>query len=480
MSTTAVKKDKTILHVIIFCLISALGWLIPAPAPMTAEGMHLVGVFVAAIYGWSVTSEVWPSFLTLLLIPFTGLVDLNGFMAISWGSDTILFIILLFVLVAFLEGTGTTSFVAAFLMTRKSLVGHPWRMIFMIFVCAWLLSTFCGNFAGMLITWGFIYKICDVLGYKPFDKFANLLIFGVAVMGALSLSAVPWANNALVILNAYMASSGESINYLHYLAYSIPFGIFSILGFMLICKFIFRLDVSKLKNLDPNIFNASDLKMTPERKTALLSLLVLIILLVVPSLFPADNIINIIGAKMGLSLKAILVFTVLGVIKIRGQRIFNFGELATKGVPWNMVMMTAGIMTFVSLLGSEDAGIGAFLGKILTPVFNDSSVIIFFLLTLIITICLTNFMINMVVAVIMITATMPIATSLGVDSLQIVYLITVSCTIAFVLPPASAASCCLFANTKWVRAKDVYKYSVPTIILLALIALVWDFVLFLF
>ena len=164
MSTTAVKKDKTILHVIIFCLISALGWLIPAPAPMTAEGMHLVGVFVAAIYGWSVTSEVWPSFLTLLLIPFTGLVDLNGFMAISWGSDTILFIILLFVLVAFLEGTGTTSFVAAFLMTRKSLVGHPWRMIFMIFVCAWLLSTFCGNFAGMLITWGFIYKICDVLG----------------------------------------------------------------------------------------------------------------------------------------------------------------------------------------------------------------------------------------------------------------------------------------------------------------------------
>lgn len=89
-------------------------------------------------------------------------------------------------------------------------------------------------------------------------------------------------------------------------------------------------------------------------------------------------------------------------------------------------------------------------------------------------------MINMVVAVIMIAATVPIATALGVAPLQIVYLITVSCTIAFMLPAASAASCVLFANTQWVRAKDVYLYSVPTIIMMALVALVWNFVVFLF
>ena len=480
MSTVAVKRDKTILHVIIFCVIAALGWLIPAPAPMTTEGMHLVGVFVAAIYGWSVTTEVWPSFLTLILIPFTGMVTPQEFLANSWGSDTVWFIVLLFILVAFMEVTGTTTYVAAFLMTRKFLVGHPWRLIFMIFVCAWLLSTFCGNFPGMLITWGFIYKICDVLGYKPFDKFANLLIFGVAVMGALSLSAVPWANNALVILNAYMASSGAKINYLHYLAYSVPFGIFSILGFMLICKFIFRLDVSKLKNLDPNIFESKDLKLTPERKITLFALAALILILVVPSLLPADNPIRWASDTMGLAMKACLIFLVLSLIKVNGNYIFKFGELATKGVPWNMVMMTCGIMTFVGLLGSDKAGIGAFLGKLFTPLFQDTSVIVFFLLTLAITVFLTNFMINMVVAVIMITATMPICASLGVDQLQIVYLITISCTIAFMLPAASAASCCLFANTKWVRAKDVYIYSVPTILLLSFVALAWNYILFLF
>lgn len=112
--------------------------------------------------------------------------------------------------------------------------------------------------------------------------------------------------------------------------------------------------------------------------------------------------------------------------------------------------------------------------------FANASVRTLFILVLLITILLTNFMINMVVAGIMISATMPIAAQLGADPLQLVYLITVSATIAFMLPAASAASCCLFANTEWVRGKDVYPLAFPTIIMMALVALGWNFILFLF
>ncbi|MFR6291861.1 MAG: SLC13 family permease [Peptococcaceae bacterium] len=480
MAEAVAKKDKNVLYFIIYCVIAAMGWIIPPVDPITPEGMHLLGVFIAAIFGWSITSEVWPSFLTFLLLPFTGLADLAGVMAASWGSDTGLFMILIMVFVAFMESTGTTTYVAAYLLTRKMLQGHPWRLIFMIFLVAWILSTLCGNLPGMLITWGFIYKICAILEYKPFDKFANLMIFGVAVMGALSLSTAPWHGNALVILNAYMASSGATINYAHYLAYTIPVGIFSILGFMVLCKYVFRLDVSKLQNLDPNVFDKKDTILTTERKITLISLAVLIIALVVPSLLPKDNIIAIVGAKMGLTLKAAALFVVLSLIRVDGKQIFNFGKLAARGVPWNMMVMVIGILTFVALLGLPEAGISAFLGNLFTPMFQDVSVIVFFLLVLAITVFLTNFMINMVVAVIMISATLPVAASLGVDSLQIVYLITVSCTIAFMLPAASAASCVLFANTEWVRAKDVYTYAVPTILVMAVAALLWNLVLFMF
>ena len=391
-----------------------------------------------------------------------------------------LMVVVMMIFVAYLEASGTTNYVASYLMTRKMLVGHPWRLIFMIFLIAYLISSFCGNFPGMLITWSFVYSISRELGYKPYDKFPSLLVFGIAVMGALSLSAVPWANNALVILNSYAASSGTPINYAHYLFYSVPYGIFSILAFILLWKFIFRLDVSKLKNFKPDFIKPEDLVLTTERKIALVSLLIVILLYLVPSILPADNAIRAVFDQMGLSLRLVIVMIVLSLIKVNGKRIFHFSSLAAKGVPWDMVMMLIGILSFVGLLSSPDAGISAFLAKTLTPLFQNNGVAFLFFITVVVTVILTNFMINMVVAVIMISAVVPIAASLGVDPLQIVYLITITCTIAFALPAASAASCVLFANKEWIKPADIYKYSLPTIIVLTLIAVLWNLVVFIF
>lgn len=480
MSDVAMKKDKTIIHFIMYCALASFGWWCPVIDPITPEGMKLVGVFFAAVYGWSMTTDVWPSFLTLFLVPFTGIVNLQGLLAISWGNDTIFFIVLLFIFTAFMEITGTTSYIAAFMFTRKILKGHPWRFIFSVFFVAWLISSLCGIFSGVFIAWGFVYKICDILGYKPMEKFANLMVFGIGVMGAISLGSVPWNNNSLIILNAYTASSGEAINYLHYLAYSIPCSIFSILGYMLVCKFIFKLDVDHLRTLDTDIFGKEDLELTRERKITLIVLLVLILMLVIPSLLPAGNSIRVFFDTMGMSMKALLLFAILCLFTRDREHIFKFGECAVKGVPWNTVMMIVSIFAFTNLLGNEKAGISVFLQQVLTPLFDDTSIVFFFILTLVITVILTNFMINMVVAVIMINATLPIAGIFGVDTLQIVYLITVSCNIAFMLPSASAASVCMFSNTKWLRAKDIYVYSVPTILIMSVVTILWNVIMFMF
>lgn len=479
--SAAPKKNLNVLFVGIYLLIVALFfYVIPPFEPITASGMRLLGVFFAAIFGWSACqSEIWPSLLTFVLLPFTGLVNLTGVLGLTWGTDVFLIIIFMMILVGYLESSGATVYVASFLMSRKFLLGHPWRLIFMLFLVAWLLSAFCGNFPGMLITWGFIYSICNTLGYKPYEKFPNMLVFGVGVMGALSLSALPWAGNSLVILNAYAGSSGTMINYAHYLAYSIPYGLFSIIGYMAICKFIFRLDVSKLKDFKPDFIAKEDLILTPQRKIALTATAVIIFLLLLPGILP-DCAVKTFLNSFGLSLKVIVVFMVLSLIRVDNKPVFDFQALASRSVPWNMIMMCVGILSFVGLLGSPDAGISAFLAQVLTPLFSNTSVVIFFLITLVVTILLTNFMINMVVAVIMIAAVVPISVSLGVDPLQIVYLLTIACTIAFMLPAASAASCVLFANTAWIKAKDIYLYSVPTIIMLAAIALIWNVILFMF
>ena len=478
--SNSMKKDKELLYLVIYLLIAFSGWFITPPEPITVAGMRLITVFFAAIFGWIVTSGVWVAVVTMILLPFTGMTTLTGMLGTGLGADIVLFTILLFAFVAFMEEIGVTNYVAAFMLTRKSLLGHPWRLMFVLFFVSWLLSTFCGNTAGMFITWAFIYKIVTILGYKPFEKVPNLLIFGVAVMGALSLSSVPWGKNSVVILAAYTASSGQIINNAHYLLYSVPVCIFSILAFLLMCKVLFRMDVSRLKEFNPNVFSSEDLELTFVRKVTLIAFGLLIVWFIVPDLLPAGNIIRVISAQMGLSLKMAVLIVFVSFLRVDGKPVFNFAKYAKQGVPWNVLMMILVILNFVGLVGNANAGISAWIAQTFTPMFAHIPPALFLFIVLALTVLLTNFMVNVVVATLMITAAVPIAQGLMIDPLQIVYMVTLGCTIAFMLPSASPASLLLFSNTDWIRSKDVYQYALPTIIVFTLITFAWAVVVFAF
>lgn len=88
MSTDSKKRDLNLVYFAIYCFIVALGWLITPPEPITASGMKVLCLFVAAVFGWAVGSGVWASLATLVLLPFMGLMDFNGVLAAGFGSDT--------------------------------------------------------------------------------------------------------------------------------------------------------------------------------------------------------------------------------------------------------------------------------------------------------------------------------------------------------------------------------------------------------
>ncbi len=467
-------------QLVVFMLLALSGWIIPAGNGLTPEGIKLLGILFAVIYGWTATSEVWPSFLAFVLILMTGLTDFKGLMAVSWGNDMLYFMVLIFVMIAFLEKTGTSSFVAAWLMSRKFLNGHPWRFLFMLLFVSWILCTFVEIFPGVFITWGIIYKVLDILNYKPYEKFSTIVLFGVVAMGALSLSALPWKGNALVILNSISESQNINIDMLHYLTYSIPFDLLAIISYLCLCRWVFKLDVSRLKNLKIDFFSEEDLALTPERKISLFAIALMIFLLLIPSIFPSSWAFTQFFSSIGLTPKLIMVFIFLAFIKINGEHIFKFGELAVKGVNWNMVIMTVSILAFVGLMAKPETGISIFLSNLLTPIFADISIVWFFVISVAITVILTNFTINMVVAMIMITVTLPVGANLGIPPEQIIYLLTVCCTIAFCLPSASPSAMLLFANKTWIKAKDAYKYAIPTLIVFTIIATLVNVIRFMF
>lgn len=136
------KVAKTYFHVVVvLALMIGIGML-PAVDPITPFGMKILGIFVGMLYGWTFCSMIWVSFLGMLMLCLTGAYTMTDFMAISFGSETVMFIMLMFVFTALLEHFGLTKYIANWFISRKFVEGRPWLFSFILIggriFCRWI------------------------------------------------------------------------------------------------------------------------------------------------------------------------------------------------------------------------------------------------------------------------------------------------------------------------------------------------------
>ncbi len=462
--------DKELLKVLGFFAIASLGWILPAPAPITPIGMKVFLVFIATVYGWTITGHVWPSLFACLMFPLTGVVSMKEFIVMGWGSEAFYFMILAFALIKFLEEAGVSQFLASWLMSRKFIQGHPWRLIFMILLTAYVVCSLVNTFIGIFLVWEIVYTITNIIKQKPFDKFPTLMIFGIALMGALSLSAMPWGNNAIVNLGVYANLMGEPGNMVLYIMYTIPVGILSMIAYLLLCKYVFKLDITPLQELTGDMIDPKDLELTLVKKIALAALGLFIVLLLLPSILSKGTALWMVLNSLGIVGVIIFVFVVLSLIKVDGQNIFDFATFARKGIPWNMMAMVVVILAIGGCLMHPATGVNAYLQQNMAPLLTSLSPVMFIIAITVITVVLTNFMINMVIVALFLPVVISMSATLGIHPEQISYLVMVVSTVAILTPAASAASTLLFPNTQWIRPKDIYRYGGVSVVVVTFIA----------
>lgn len=88
MSAEKQANDKNLFLFAIYILIVAAGWMLPPLDPITPAGMRLLFLFIAAIAGWTFTTNNWLTLATLLILPFVGLTTSSMMLAAGFGSDT--------------------------------------------------------------------------------------------------------------------------------------------------------------------------------------------------------------------------------------------------------------------------------------------------------------------------------------------------------------------------------------------------------
>ena len=460
------KKSMTyyINSVITIVIMFGFGQL-PAPAPITPLGMQILGIFLALLFGWTFVDQVWPSILGFIALSLTGYAPLAGLMKEGFGNNTVLLMWGMLLIASLVDSAGVSKFIATYFISRKLVLGKPWLLIFTFFFVVFLMSAMTSSVPVIVVGWGILYCILNQLGYKAGDPLSSYMVVGVVYSSLVGLALFPWKVLQMVVLGMFANTAGYQLEYSLYISLSLPISIASIIGYVLLGKFLFRLDVEKLKLVTKDSFDPKDLQINYQQKIIISMLVLLVVLLVAPRIMPKAWAVTKILRGIGAHGVAFLILGVFVFLRFGNKAMINLRK-ASSDVQWDCIFLTAAMLPFTTALNAESTGINAFLIEKFSLIFNGLSPLVFIFLVIVITMIATQFMNNAICGAIMFSIVYPFAVAIGINPAMITVLMIFCLALAMLTPAGSPMSALMFGNSEWISAKEIYRYVVPGVIVI--------------
>ncbi len=457
------KKPHPIHYLIVFLLCFFFRFL-PPIGQITPYGMGILGTFIAAIWGWSTIGMVWTSLMCLTGIGM--IVGVNEMIAAGFNS-TIMAMIFVFLLMALLEETGTITWLVNTILGSRFTKGKPWLTLFLLFFAGYIGGVL--NSMVMAVVFVDVFtNICKNLKIKPFTKLPTFMIIGLALSLMMGQIGVPVMGNALMLVAAYNAMFPDPLNFAQYILFMIPMGLFMLVLFVALMRFVFRVDVSPLRDYDPSLVGERK-AITRDQKIALCAFVIYMVLVVMSSISALGPIAAFLG-KFGLF--GIIALTLCALMLLKredGSPFLDFRSAATK-IGWEPVLMVAFIMVISSYMNTEETGISATLMSLLTP-FTQLPPVVFIVVALLFAVILTNVATNLIVVVLVMPVLYNFALMIGMNTTGLMCLLFIFSHLALCTPAAAPPTGICMTATEIVQPKSVMKYAVMVVPFLFLVLL---------
>lgn len=463
MSTETTKKfDMKYFHYAVTAILIFGSQFLPGIGPLTPKGCAVVGTFLGAIYGWTFLDMLWPSIIGMIGLGCAMGTDVV--LGASFGNPIIPMLIIVLAMVTILTDNDLINVIAKAFVTSRFTKGKPWLMVFTLYVG----SFFCAlinPFVSMILFMGIFLQICNKAGIKPFSPFPAVMLLGLALSVQIGKMVLPFIGTGLTLLGAYAMIQGSMPNFISFMAFMVPMGLMVVALYVLICKFVFRIDVSGIKDVDPSIFGKKE-KLNADQKKAVFFLILLIVVLLVPSLLPKEWGISIFLNKITMFGQAALVVLLLMITKKKdGTPFFTFNSGAANGISWDAVFMTSFILAVSMIMNSDETGIKPLLSMMIEP-FKVLSPMVFLVVIMFIIGIMTNIANNMTLATIFLPLVLMVAGDMGMEPLAVACILFLVTHLALCTPGASAFAGLAFAQTTWVKPKTMMKYGFIAVVIL--------------
>ena len=330
------------LHTVV-CLLIMFGFgQLPPVEPLTPLGMNLIGIFLGVLYGWVCIEIVWPSLAGLLALMLIGGMKPMMLLNKSFGDPVVQMMFFIFVFCATISHYGLSKFISLWFITRKFVAGRPWVFTYTFLGSIFILGGLTSASPAAIIGWSILYGVCEVCGFKKGDGYPTMMVFGIVFAAQVGMSLIPFKQAALTVFSAYETMSGVGIDYAKYMLIALLICAVCSLLFIVMGKYIFRPDMSKLVHLDVSKLDKDgSLVLSRVQKVILAFLFLLVILLLAPNFMPKDFFLTRFLKGIGNTGIVILLVTVMAAIKVEGKALLNFKVMVDSGVTWGIVLLLA-------------------------------------------------------------------------------------------------------------------------------------------
>ncbi len=467
-------KSKLIMTIISLCFILFFRF-IPAPEGLSVTGMQVIGLFIGIMLMWNFVGIDWPSFLCMALLALYGIMTPAKIFQTGMGNATINFLLVFFMLSHVLSQVGFSRRVAIWCITNKVAQRSSWAFVIMFLFGAMFMASFMSQTAALLIFLPIAEQIFKELDYHQGDRVPQMLVLGLGIAVGIGSANTPLGHAIILIpLQLLTEQTGQTVNIVSYSIFGIATGLLIFLFVILMYRFLYRPDLSKMKGFDVKSLRAEIKPMTKQEKIAC-TMFILVIIIWILQGFLGDIWPSVGGYLSGLgnAVPVMIVVILLCVWEVDGKPIMDYKESITKGVPWSALMFNAAVLVISGALTLDEVGISDFLVAKISPLVQGMDPGIFILAISVLCVLATNFASNTVCATVFYTISAPIALAMGnVNMVALASVIGAAASYAYATPPATMPMA-VVAGTGWVDVKDMFKYgglaAIGSMLILALI-----------
>lgn len=479
MQNRTAYSTKQIVHLIIsLFLMFGFGLICPTWGNVTRQGVQAIGIFLGGI--WMIANRfgmVVPSLLIMFAMILTGYTNGTDIITSTLGSATVWQLIIIFVVLFALTESGADAVLARWMISRKSLNGHPMLFSCVFMIAATVLGALASALGAYMFSIAMIDSIAETVGYDNKSQWKKAMYTGAIVTASVGGGILPFKGMALMIYNlmaAGLTEAGLQVDQVSYMVAAIVSGLFIAILMGVSIGTLFRADFSKLKNADVATICANGGTRFNRRQGVTMFLFVVgvaysIVLIWLPATVPYYDIIVNIGQGFWFVFITILLF----LIHVDGAPLLDVDRAMGKAVNWGIVMCVCAFTAIGGMVSNEALGIRGWLADLMNMLFGNMPFPLFVVVLVLLTLICTNVFSNTATAVIIGTVVGPLliqyGLDLGVNISCVIPGIVMSALCAFLTMAAGGSAPlylgtdCMQENPKWVFSYGLLVFPIVTV-----------------